>query len=82
MHVNTDRRRGSSQNQPVLTSLLDDLSNRCSSLSPDQALLLTLQQLLEVTPHLHLLHVGAVVLPHHLLLLTQLLEPTKNNTYR
>lgn len=70
----------SSQNQPVLSSLLDDLSDRRSALGPDQALFLTLQKLFQVTPHLHLLHVGAVALPHHLLLLTQLLEPAENRT--
>lgn len=58
-----------SQHQPILSSLLDDLTNRCLALSSYEALLLALHQLLQVTPHLHLLHVGAVALPHHLLLL-------------
>lgn len=60
----------SSQNQPIFPSLLDDLTNRCLALSSDEALPLALHQLLQVPPHLHLLHVGAVILPDHLLLLT------------
>lgn len=64
----------SSKDQPVLATLLDHLTNRGLALSADEALLLTLHQLLQVTPHLHLLHVGTVVLPYHFLLLTELLE--------
>lgn len=72
----------SSQNEPVLSPLLDDLTDRCLALSPYEALLLALHQLLQVAPHLHLLYVGAVALPHHLLLLTQLLEPQKEESMR
>ena len=67
----------SSQHQPILSSLLDDLTNRGLALSSYEALPLALHQLLQITPHHHLLHVGAVALPHQLLLLTQLLESTK-----
>lgn len=66
----------SSQHQPILPSLLDDLTNRNLALSSYEALPLALHQLLQVAPHLHLLHVGAVALPHHLLFLTQLLQST------
>lgn len=60
----------SSQHQPMAFSLLDHLTNGWLALSSYEALLLALHQLLQVTPHLHLLHVGGVALPHHLLLLT------------
>lgn len=72
--------RACSQNQPVLSSLLNDLAYRRVALGPYEALLLALHQLFQVTPHLHLLHVGAVTFLHKLLLLTQFLQPTKEKT--
>lgn len=63
-----------SQHQPVLGPLLHHLAAGGLDLGPLEACLLAVHQLLQVAPHLHLLHVGTMALPHRLLLLTQLLR--------
>lgn len=61
------------ENQTVLSALLDHLTDGRLALGSQVALLLTLQQLFQILPHAHLLHVGPVALLHLLLLLTELL---------
>lgn len=61
------------ENQTVLSALLDHLTDGHLALGSQVALLLTLQQLFQILPHAHLLHVGPVALLHLLLLLTELL---------
>lgn len=66
----TFAREMASQNQHILANILDDVPNRRLALSLEVALLLALQQRLQVLPHLHLSHIGLLVLSHLFHLLT------------
>lgn len=68
------------EDQTVLSAVLDHLANGGLALGSQVALLLTLQELLQVFPHVHLPHVGPMVLLHLLLLLSEFLSECKAKT--